>query len=106
MTELSALVYLVEHVKLDTLQRHPSLEPMNEHSRSIDIAFDEHGDIILHNVVHAIALALDAEDAHLVFTVVRGCKDDIDWGGGGHDGLESGSMKLVGRRVADKMRTR
>lgn len=84
-TELSAWMYL-EDVAFNTL----TSRPINEHSRSIDITLDEQGDIVLHNVVHAIALPLDAEDAHLVFTVARACECDVG-GGGGHDGLRSGS---------------
>ena len=93
MTELSALVYLgkrrVQHLVVigdGSGYGRLSSAPTNDYSRCINITLDEQGDVVLHDVVHAITLALDTEETHFVFTVTCGCEDDVG-GGGRHDGL-------------------
>ena len=95
-TELSALVYL-RYVEFNTSSA--SGTGVGIDSRYIDMTLDEQGDVVFDNVVHTIALAFDAKDAHDVFTVTRGCEDNV---GSGHD-AEIGITDMKSIKVCDRL---
>jgi hypothetical protein len=101
--ELSALVYLQHVLEFNTpssWETGAGPSPPILDSRYTDITLDKQGNIVLHNVVDAIAFALDAKYSYLVFTVARGCEDDVG-SGSGHDGLGWGSD--TADMIVDKM---